>query len=328
MSTTTPDSSRVAAINESPPLVLVTSRSFGAGRADPQGMLTGTGLRVVHGDPGHDAAALSPHLAAAAAWVAGAAPIRAEHFDLAPLLRIVARYGTGVDTVDLDAAIARDVVVTNTPGANADAVAEHTLALILAGVRHLVDGDRAVRAGTAPRMVGHELASLSVGLVGVGHVGRAVARRLLALGATVAGTDPAVSPDEFRELGLQWRPLDELVASCDVISLHCPGGGSPVLARDLLGRMRPGAIIINTARPDVVDEAALAEMLHAGTVGAAALDVLSGNDSPLRSAPRTILTPHIAGHTVEAVDRMGMAAAAEVIRVIIHGEPPHHPVRG
>ncbi|TDD65562.1 hydroxyacid dehydrogenase [Jiangella aurantiaca] len=315
--------------NDKPtPLVLVTSRSFGAGQADPEGILTGAGLRVVHGDPAHDTAALSPYLAAAAAWIAGAAPIRAEHFDLAPKLLIVARYGTGVDMVDLDAARARGIVVTNTPGANADAVAEHTLALLLASVRHVVEGDRTIRAGRSPRMVGRELGALTVGLVGVGHVGRAVARRLLALGATVAGSDPAVGPDELREIGLQWRSLDELVATCDVVSLHCPGGGSPVLGRDLLTRMRPGAIVVNTARPDVVDEFALAELLHAGRIGAAALDVLSSAGSPLLGAPRTILTPHTAGHTVQAVDRMGMAAAAEVVRVIVDGEAPRHPVRG
>lgn len=316
----------MATNNDPTPLVLVTSRSFGAGQADPEGVLTSAGLQVIHGDPAHKTAALSSHLVAAAAWIAGAAPIRTEHFDLAPELRIVARYGTGVDMVDLDAARARNIVVTNTPGANAEAVAEHTLALLLAGVRHLLEGDRAVRAGVAPRMVGRELASLTVGVVGVGHVGRAVARRLLALGATVVGSDPAVDPDELRELGMQWRPLDELVATSDVVSLHCPSRGSPVLGRDQLARMRPGAIVVNTARPDVVDETALAEMLHAGRIGAAALDVLSDAGSPLLNAPRTIVTPHTAGHTVEAIDRMGMAAAAEVVRVLVAGKPPEHPV--
>jgi D-3-phosphoglycerate dehydrogenase / 2-oxoglutarate reductase len=308
------------------PRVLVTTRSFGAGRADPEGVLTAAGLHVVRGDTAHDAATLSSQLATAAAWIAGAAPIQAEHLDLAPQLRIVARYGTGVDMVDLNAASARGVVVTNTPGANADAVAEHTLALLLASLRHVVAGDRAVRACEAPRMVGRELASLTVGIVGIGHIGRAVARRLLALGATVIGTDPVVGPDELRELGVQWRRLDELVATCDVVSLHCPGGGSPVLGRYLLARLRPGAIVVNTARPDVIDEAALAELLHAGRVGGAGLDVLSGADSPLLSTPRTIVTPHTAGHTVDAIDRMGMAATAEVIRVLVDGKPPEHPV--
>jgi D-3-phosphoglycerate dehydrogenase / 2-oxoglutarate reductase len=312
--------------DHSTPLVLVTTRSFGAGWADPEGLLTAAGMRVARGDPAHDTSPLSAHLATAAAWIAGAAPIRAEHLDLAPQLRIVARYGTGVDMVDLDAARARGVIITNTPGANAEAVAEHTLALILASLRHVVEGDRAVRAGEAPRMVGRELGSLTIGIVGVGHVGRAVARRLLALGATVAGTDPVVSPDELSELGLQRRPLDELVATCDVVSLHCPGGGSPVLGRSLLARLRPGAIVVNTARPDVIDEAALAELLHVGRIGGAALDVLSGAGSPLLSTPRTIVTPHTAGHTIDAIDRMGMAAAAEVVRVLVDGKPPEHPV--
>jgi D-3-phosphoglycerate dehydrogenase / 2-oxoglutarate reductase len=309
------------------PLVLVTSRSFGSGAADPEAVLTSAGLRVVHGDPAHDLASLAEQLAAATGWVAGAAPIRAEHFDLAPALRIVARYGSGVDAVDLAAAAARGVIVTSTPGANAEAVAEHTLALILAGVRHLAEGDQAVRAGAAPRLLAQELSALTVGLVGLGHVGRAVARRLRALGATVAAADPEVDAAAFDQIGVRRCPLDELVATSDVISLHCPGGGPPVLDRDRLATVRTGALIVNTARAGVVDEAALADLLVAGRIGGAAIDVLSGPDSPLLAAPHTILTPHTAGHTVQAVDRMGMTAAAEVVRVIVQGEPPHHPVR-
>lgn len=309
-------------------LVLVTSRSFGTGRADPEAVLTSAGLRVVRGDPGHDLAALAELLRTADGWLAGAAPVRAEHLDRAPALRLIARYGTGVDAIDLAATRARGVLVTNTPGANAEAVADHTLALMFAAVRQLVAGDRAVRAGQAPRLLGRELASLTVGLVGLGAIGQAVARRLRALGATVLGTDPAHGPDALARLGVASRPLVELVAGCDVISLHCPGGGPPVLHRGLLGTVRPGAVIVNTARADVVDEAALADLLHAGRIGAAALDVTSGPDSPLRAAPRTVLTPHIAGHTVEAVDRMGTEAAAELVRVLVNGEPPAHPVPG
>jgi D-3-phosphoglycerate dehydrogenase / 2-oxoglutarate reductase len=311
-----------------PGLVLVTSRSFGSGRADPAGVLAAAGLRMVHGDPAHDLPALAPQLATATGWLAGAAPIRVDHLDRAPALRVIARYGTGVDGIDLGAARARGVVVTNTPGANAEAVADHTLALILAALRRLVDGDRAVRAGQAARLVGRELASLTVGLVGMGMVGRAVARRLRALGVSVLGTDPAYQPDRLVRLGVGGRSLAELVAGCDVISLHCPGGGPPVLHRGLLGTVRPGAVVVNTARADLIDEVALAELLQTGRVGAAALDVTSGPDSPLRTAPRTVLTPHIAGHTVEAVDRMGMAAAAELVRVLVNGEPPAHPVTG
>lgn len=307
------------------PVVLVTSRSFGAGRADPEQLLTQAGLRVIRGDPGHELAALAPQLAAAAAWLVGAAPVRAAHLDQAPQLRLIARYGTGVDSVDLAAAADRGIVVTNTPGANAEAVADHTLALILACLRHLVEADQAVRAGRSPRLVGRELAALTAGLIGLGNVGQAVARRLRALGVSVTGYDPAHPPGA--SVGVAWRPLPELVRDCDIVSLHCPGGGPPVLDRDLLGQLRPGAVLVNTARADVVDEAALADLLHAGRIAAVASDVPGGPGSPLRTAPRTILTPHIAGHTTEAIDRTGLAAASEVVRVLIDGQPPEHPVR-
>lgn len=307
------------------PLVLVTSRSFGSGREDPESVLTAAGLRVVRGDPAHDLADLAAPLATAAGWLAGAAPVRAAHLEAAPGLRLLARYGTGVDSVDLAAAHARGIIVSNTPGANAEAVADHTLALMLAGVRHLVEADRAVRAGRPLRLVGREIASLTVGLIGLGNVGQAVARRLRALGATVLGTDPACDPRAVARLGVDQCGLDELVAGCDVISLHCPGGGPPVLDRDLLATVRPGAVIVNTSRPDVIDEPALAELLRTGQIGAAALDVTGGPDSPLYDTPGTVLTPHIAGHTVEAIDRMGMTAAAELVRVLVDGQPPAHP---
>ncbi|WP_211658808.1 NAD(P)-dependent oxidoreductase [Phytoactinopolyspora halophila] len=308
------------------PVVLVTSRSFGSGHADPEALLAGAGLDVVRGDPAHGLDALTDPLARASGWIAGSAPVRAEHLRQAPRLRIVARYGTGVDAVDLAAAQARGIVVTNTPGANTEAVADYTLALITSSTRNVVEADRAVREGSPCRFVGRELGSLTVGVIGMGNIGRAVARRMAGLGAAVLGADPAVPADIFDRYDVRPCPLDELVRSCDVISLHCPGGGPPVLDRALLANVRAGAVIVNTARADVVDESALAELLHAGKLGAVASDVTSDENGPLRSAPRAVLTPHIAGHTAEAVDRMGMTAAQDVRRVLVGNEPPSHPV--
>lgn len=308
------------------PTVLVTTRSFGSGNADPEGLLVDAGLRVVRGDHGHDMDAIGPMLGETVGWIAGTGPIGVQHLEAAPVLRIVARYGTGVDTVDLTAADELNVVVTNTPGANAEAVADYTLALLLSSVRQLVTADRDLRSGTTGRYIGRELDSMTVGLIGLGRVGRAVARRLTALRVTVAAYDPAVEPDEATAAGVLWQPLDDLVAMCDVVSLHCPGGGRPVLDRDRLAALPSGGIVINTARDDVIDTAALAELLHKGHLGGAALDVVDDADDPLHDAPRTILTPHIAGHTVESIDRMGMVAAEEIVRVVVRGEAPLHPV--
>lgn len=282
-------------------------------------------MEVVHGPVDHDLATLAPLLRPACAWIAGVAPVRADHLELAPALQIVARYGTGTDAVDLDAARRRGVTVTNTPGANAEAVADHTLALVLAVLRRVVDGDHAVRSGESPRLVGRELSSLEVGLVGFGAVGRAVARRMTALGSRVHVADPALTADVAARSGVTLTTLDDIVARCDVVSLHLPGDGRPVLDASRIERLRPDAVVINTARASLVDEEALASALAEKRVGGAGLDVLSAPDSPLGDAPRTVLTPHVAGQTTEAVDRMGTMAVEEVLRVLA-GEQPRHRV--
>jgi D-3-phosphoglycerate dehydrogenase / 2-oxoglutarate reductase len=310
--------------------VLVTTRSFGAGDADPAGVLAAAGLRVVPGPVDHDPAALAELLGDAVAWIAGTAPITARHLDFAPRLRVVARYGTGVDAVDLHAARARGIVVTNTPGANAEAVADHTVALMLAALRHVVDQDQAVRAGRWQAQPGRELGALTVGLVGFGAVGRGVARRLAGFGATVLVHDPYVAPDELHTAGVQPAPeLAALAARAQLVSLHLPGGGGrPVVDAAFLAHLPAGAVLVNTARGDLVDEAAVAAALAEGRLGAAAVDVLASEPaaaSPLLDAPNTIVTPHAAGQTVEAIDRMGMTAAEEVVRVLV-GEAPLHPV--
>jgi D-3-phosphoglycerate dehydrogenase / 2-oxoglutarate reductase len=310
-------------------VVLVTTRSFGAGDTDPAGVLAAVGLRVVRGPVDHDPAALAQLLGEAVAWIAGTAPVTARHLDFAPRLRVVARYGTGVDAVDLHAARARGIVVTNTPGANAEAVADYTVALMLAALRHLVDQDRAARTGRWQAQRGRELGALTVGLVGFGAVGRGVARRLAGFGATVLVHDPYVAPDELQTAGVQPVPeLAALAARAQLVSLHLPGGGRPIVDAAFLARLPAGAVLVNTARGDLVDEAAVAAALAEGRLGAAAVDVLASEPaaaSPLLDAPNTIVTPHAAGQTVEAIDRMGMTAAEEVVRVLA-GEAPLHPV--
>ena len=310
-------------------VVLVTTRSFGAGDADPAGVLAAAGLRVVRGPVDHDPAALAQPLGEAVAWIAGTAPVTARHLDVAPRLRVVARYGTGVDAVDLHAARARGIVVTNTPGANAEAVADYTVALMLAALRHLVDQDRAARTGRWQAQRGRELGALTVGLVGFGAVGRGVARRLAGFGATVLVHDPYVAPDELQTAGVQPVPeLAALAARAQLVSLHLPGGGRPIVDTAFLAHLPAGAMLVNTARGDLVDEAAVAAALAEGRLGAAAVDVLASEPaaaSPLLDAPNTIVTPHAAGQTVEAIDRMGMTAAEEVVRVLA-GKAPRHPV--
>jgi D-3-phosphoglycerate dehydrogenase / 2-oxoglutarate reductase len=308
-------------------VVLVTPRAFGAGDADPEAGLRAAGLDVVRGAPDHDLAALADALGRAVAWIAGAAPVRAEHLDAAPRLRIIARFGTGTDAVDLAAAAARGIVVARTPGANAESVADHAVGLMLAALRHVVAADRAVRAGEwklAAR--GRELGALTVGIVGYGAVGRAVGRRIRAgFGSRVLAHDPFLaSADGARLVG-----LEELVAAADVISLHLPGGDAPLVDAALLARVRPGAVLVNTARGSLLDEAAVADALRSGRLGGVAVDVLArepATDSPLLGAPNVTVTPHVASQTTQAIDRMGMESVAEVLRVL-RGEPVLNPVK-
>ena len=310
----------------SSPLVVVSTRSFGSGDRDPQAVLEAAGCRVERIAPSHDLAVVSGALARAHGWIAGTGPISAQHLAAAPNLRIVARYGVGIDSVDLHATSARGVVVTNTPGAGTDAVADHTVALTLAALRHVVDGDRAVRAGNWSRLVGRELGSCRVGIVGYGRIGAAVRRRLEGFGAEVVAHDPYVLDADVPLL-----PIRELVSSCDVVTLHVPGGDGPLVDDALLRLFQPHAVLVNTARGALLDEGAVAAALREGRLGACAVDVLAEElgqgGSPLLAAPRVVVTPHVAGQTVDAIDRMGMTAAAECIRVLVEDRPPHHPVR-
>jgi D-3-phosphoglycerate dehydrogenase / 2-oxoglutarate reductase len=305
--------------------VLVTSRSFGSGSIDAAGTLREAGLQVVRGDPGHGTAALSEPLATAVGWIAGVGPIGSEHLDMAPRLRVIARYGVGTDSVDLEAAAARDVVVANTPGSNSDAVADHALALLLAAVRHVVAGDRAARAGDWSPRPGRELSALTVGLVGFGRVGRAFAKRLVGgFGSRVLVHDPFVDADTVMGAGCEPAALDELAEQADALSLHLGGGRDVVVDAALLTRMPRHAVLVNTARGDLVDEAALASALSSGALAAAAVDVLAAEPaatSPLFGAPNVIVTPHVAAQTREAVDRMGSMAVEAVLNVLA-GKPP------
>lgn len=312
--------------------VLVTSRSFSSGALDLVGRLEGEGLAVVRGPADHDLAALAEPLAAADAWVAGAGPVTAAHLAAAPRLRVLARYGVGVDAVDLASAAAAGVTVTNTPGASTEAVAEHALALLLAALRAVPAGDRRVRAGDWTVSRGRQLAGSVAGVVGFGRIGRAAAWRLAALGCEVLVHDPFVDDAAVRAAGCSAAALPDLARRAAVVSLHAPGGSAVVDAAWLAG-CAPGQVVVNAARADLVDEAAVAAALREGRLLAYAADVLAteaagADGSPLLApdlADRVVLTPHLGAQTLEAVDAMGSTAVDDVLAVLA-GRPPAHPV--
>jgi D-3-phosphoglycerate dehydrogenase len=309
--------------------VLVTSRSFSTGDLDLAAELTDAGCAILTGRPDHDLDALRPLLASATAWVAGAGPVTADHLDAAPHLAIVARYGVGVEAVDLAAAADRNIVVTNTPGANSGAVADLAVALLLAALRDVGAGDRGVRADRWTVRRTRELGPLTIGILGLGRIGRGVASRLSGFGCRLLGHDPWVPESELNRLGIESVDLVELARRSDAITLHAPGDAVLVDAA-FLGLTRPQLILVNTARAALVDEVAVADALRSDRLRAYATDVLGSesgsHDSPLLAddlADRTLFTPHAGAQTVEAVDQMGRGAVDAVLAHLRGEQPPN-----
>jgi D-3-phosphoglycerate dehydrogenase len=312
--------------------VVVTSRSFSTGGADLVARLQNAGLRVVRCSATHDLDALGPVLGDAVAWIAGTGPVTAAHLAAAPDLRVVARYGTGVDAVDLEAAAGAGVVVTNTPGANSEAVAEHAVALLFALLRGVPAGDRRVRAGDWSVSRGRQLAGSVAGVIGFGRIGRAAARRLMALGCEVLAHDPYMPDDDVLATGAKPASLEQIRDTAQVVSLHAPGG-SAVVDAAWLSRCPADQVVVNTARAALVDEGALAGALRTGRLAGYAADTLAaeaGADSvsPLLAhdlADRVVVTPHLGAQTREAIDTMGALAVDGVLDVLA-GRPPAHRV--
>jgi D-3-phosphoglycerate dehydrogenase / 2-oxoglutarate reductase len=270
-------------------------------------------------------------LARADGWIAGLEQIDAGVLEAAPRLRVIARYGVGTENVDLPAAHGRGIAVTNTPGANAESVAELTIAFVGALARSLPWASAAVRAGGWPRVEGVAIAGRTLGLLGLGAIGRAVARRAHALGMQVLAHDPALAPETIRSADAEPASAQEVVGRADFLSLHVPvlpETRGMVDAR-FLGRMKPGAFLINAARGELVDETALAAAVRSGHLAGAALDSLAAEppppDHPLLALDSVIVTPHVGAHTDAATTEMGRRALADCLAVL-DGRPPRHPV--
>jgi len=250
--------------------------------------------------------------------VRSATRLTSELLEHAPMLRVVGRAGVGVDNIDVDAATHRGVLVMNTPGGNAVSVAEHTLALLLALARGVPQSNAAIQAGRWEKSVsGVELRGKTIGLVGLGRVGTEVARRARALEMKVVAHDPYVTPAAARELDVELLPLDELLQRSDVISLHTSLGPATekMINAAAIAKMKRGARLINCARGELIDEAALAEALRAGHLAGAAVDTFAvepPKNSPLIGLPNLIATPHIAGSTAEAQEEVGTLIAQQV----------------
>jgi D-3-phosphoglycerate dehydrogenase len=245
-------------------------------------------------------------------------------FERLPELRLVSLWGTGTDNVDLEAARARSITVTNTPGVAATSIAEHALALMLAVARRIPSLDAETRGGAWPRGQMTQLHAKTLGVIGLGAIGRKFARLGEAIGMTVVAW--TMHPDPA--LGFRLVELDDLLRASDVVSLHLRLSPQTrgFLGRRELGLMKPGAILINTARGPIVEEAALVEALRSGRLAGAGLDVFDIEPlpagHPLTGLANVVLTPHSAGVTVEALEA-GLQMALDNVRAFLDGRPTH-----
>ena len=249
--------------------------------------------------------------------------VDAQAIDAGHRLKVIGRAGVGVDNIDVEAATAAGIVVVNAPTANTIAAAELTLGLIYALARNVAAADASLRRGEWRRtdFMGMELRGKTLGIVGLGKIGLTVADRARAMEMELVGSDPFVNSDTAAEHGIELVDLDELLRRSDVITVHVPLNDATrgMIGERALGQMKPSAFLVNVARGGVVDEGALAEALTAGRLAGAAIDVYEHEpprDSPLLTAPHTVLTPHLGASTREAQAKAGAEVARQVLDVL------------
>ena len=249
----------------------------------------------------------------------------------APRLSVVGVASVGIDRIDVGAATRAGVMIVNAPTGNTIAAAEHTMALMLALLRNVPSADASVRQGHWDRAkyTGRELRGKTIGIIGLGKIGKAVARRATGFEMRVITSDPYLTEEQASEAGAKLVGLPELLHRSDVITVHTP---LTAQTRGLLGKAqldatKPGAFVLNVARGGIVDEGALADALASGQIAGAAVDVYSTEpmaaDNPLRGAPNLVLTPHLGASTTEAQDRVGLEMAEQVLMALAGVTPPY-----
>jgi D-3-phosphoglycerate dehydrogenase len=313
--------------------VLVTSTSFG--KMDPRliSELEGQVGKVIYNKTGKplQSADLARMLEGVDGYIAGLDVIDRAALEYATNLKVIARYGVGVDNVDLAYARQRGITVTNTPGANSVSVAELAIAMMLNLARPIPASIAATREGGWPRSNGWSLEGKTIGLLGFGAIGKAAAARLRAFDCRVLAYDPYPDRDFAEKVGVELAGLDEILSQSDFVSLHLPllPATRGMVNAEFLAKMKPGAYLVNTARGELINEIDLAAAIQSGHIAGAALDVFpvepppSGN--PLLGLPQVLVTPHLSAHTDGATNRMGWMALEDCLAVL-RGEIPAHPV--
>ncbi|MGE5506948.1 MAG: phosphoglycerate dehydrogenase [Chitinophagales bacterium] len=307
--------------------VFVSATSFGQGCPEVFTRLAEAGCEVSTNPYGRPLteSELIQALAGADGFIAGVDRITANVLAETPQLKVISRYGVGVDGVDLAAATAHRIVVANTPGANTESVADLAFGLFLALARRIPLADREVKGGKWPRLTGFDVWGQTVAVLGTGQIGRAVARRAKAFGMEILGYDVQRHP-EIEQLGGTYVSLEEALARADFVTLHLPllPQTRGIIGRDQLALMKPTAFLVNTSRGGIVDEDALYEALTAGRLAGAGLDVYATeppSGSKLVALENVIATPHSGAHTFGAMRRMAHQAVDNLLAVL-KGERP------
>jgi D-3-phosphoglycerate dehydrogenase len=313
--------------------VLVTSTSYGKNDPRLKTELEGSVGQVIYNPTGkplssREVAGLLPGIDG---FIAGLDVIDRQALQAADRLRVIARYGVGVDGVDLEAARERGVVVTNTPGANSASVAELALGCVLALARQLPAAIQATQNGQWPRLGGISLHGKTIGILGLGAIGKQLALRLAGFECQVVAYDPFPDLEFASRHGVRLLEMEEVVAQADFLSLHLPllPETRSLVNQAFLAQMKPGAFLINTSRGEVIDEGALVEALNSRQIRGAALDAFIQEppdpSHPLLRHPAVIATPHLGAQTDGATNQMGWMALNDCLAVL-RGQAPAHRV--
>jgi D-3-phosphoglycerate dehydrogenase len=313
--------------------LLVTPTSYGKNDSSLRTELERLVGKVIYNPTGKpltsaEVAALLPGVDG---YIAGLDGIDETALAAADRLKVIARYGVGVDCVDLNAASRRGIIVTNTPGANSVSVAELAIAMILTLIRQIPEAAAATRRGQFPRLSGVSLEGKTVGILGLGSIGKQLARRLSGFDCRLLAYDPFPDSEFAAVHNVSILSLDEILPQADFISLHLPllPETRRLVDQTFLAKMKKGSYLINTARGEVIDETALYEALQSGHLRGAALDAFCAEppdpSNPLLSLPQLIGTPHLGAQTDGATNNMGRMAMQDCLAVL-HGESAMHRV--
>ncbi len=313
--------------------VLVTPTSYGRNNPALISELEKRAGKVTYNSSGKplSSAQLAELLPGIDGYIAGLDVIDAAALAGADQLQVIARYGVGVNNVDLAAAQEKGIVVTNTPGANAKSVAELTIGLILNLVRPIFDAAAQTRQGGWPRTKGHSLVDKRIGLIGLGAIGKEVARRLAGFDCHILAYDVIVDEAFAAAHNIEIAAVEEILQQADIVSLHIPLQPQTMgmVNTAFLRQMKRSAFLINTSRGELVDEEALYKALVAGQLAGAALDAFRqeppGAENPLVQLPQVIATPHMGAHTDGATNAMGEMALADCLAVL-QGQEPRYQV--